>query len=58
MIKTFCDRCGKEITQYQETANLTYKLNKGFSKGFSMGIISELCIDCWHEFLKWMENKD
>ena len=54
MIKTFCDRCGKEITQYQETANLTYKLNKGFS----MGIISELCIDCWHEFLKWMENKD
>lgn len=59
MIKTFCDRCEKEITQYIDNASLTYELNKGlFNKGFSMSGTYILCEDCWSEFLEWMKEKD
>lgn len=58
MTKTFCDRCGKEITKYIDNASLTYELNKGLlNKGFPMSGTYILCEDCWREFLKWMENK-
>ena len=54
MYKRYCDRCGKEITQYQKTATLTYKLNESFRAS----IITDLCEDCWDKFLDWMEKKD
>lgn len=54
MIKTFCDRCGKEITQYIDRATLTYKLHNGSLLTYS----DDLCEECYLEFVKWMENKD
>lgn len=52
MIKTFCDRCGKEIIYYGEDGTTTYKLNGSLS----IGTTSDLCIDCWSEILKRIEN--
>lgn len=56
MTKTFCDRCGKEITPKETKCNLIYnELDGALSLG--IGTTCELCTDCLHEFLKWMENK-
>ena len=55
MIKTFCDRCGKEITLKEEKGTLTYRVDGSVSIGSAT--ISELCADCYSEFLEWMENK-
>ena len=52
MTKTYCDRCGKEITQHQDIVTLTYKLNTSFR----VGVIADICKDCWFEFLKWMKG--
>lgn len=54
MTKTFCDKCGKEISPYRDSATLIYKLNEAFPTTTT----NDLCIDCWSEFLKWMEKKD
>lgn len=53
MTKTFCDKCGKEITQYQKASTLTYKLNQSFCSS----VVVDMCEDCWDKFLDWMENE-
>jgi hypothetical protein len=53
MIKTFCDRCGKEIMYYGEDGTITYKLNGSLSTGTT----GDLCRDCWLELLKRIVNK-
>lgn len=45
MIKYFCDRCGKEIDKSYRT--ISYSGNEE----------ADLCIECFDEFLNWMENK-
>lgn len=49
LLLMFRDRCGKEITSRK---GLTYKLNGSLS----IGTTSDLCMDCWSELLKRIEN--
>lgn len=56
MTKTFCDRCEAEITDSAHGgARLNYRKNVEGYEGLAKGC--DLCMECYSEPLKWLENK-
>lgn len=58
MTKTFCDRCGAEIEitgSAHGGARLNYRKNVEGYEGLANGC--DLCMECYSELLKWLENK-
>lgn len=61
MIRYFCDKCGKEIGQYEGmkvkwemgTSQLAFKPWDGDNEGGY-----DLCNECSSEFKGWIENAD
>lgn len=63
--KTVCDRCGKEIKGFPRM-----QIWKGRKKALGIRTIYghgaydytngklELCTDCYHDFEKWLEEKE
>lgn len=55
-LKKFCDRCGAEITDnVHGGARLNYRKNVEGYEGLANGC--DLCMECYSELLKWLENK-
>ncbi len=55
-LKKFCDRCGAEITgSAHGGARLNYRKNVEGYEGLAKGC--DLCMECYLELLKWLENK-
>ena len=49
MNKSFCDRCGKEIPQFQ---NILFEIKQIISNG-KMPV--ELCEDCSKQLIEWLK---
>lgn len=58
MILEVCNKCGKEIKQFDwSPVRFPYfKIEKIYD--MTMGITYNLCQDCQEKFEKWLENKE
>ena len=55
IIKTTCDRCGKEISDWHDVAFRFYKRKFWISRGaFREDKEMDLCKDCYESFRKWL----
>ena len=55
-LKRFCDRCGAEIIDsVHGGAILNYRKNVEWYEGLAREC--DLCMGCYSELLKWLENK-
>lgn len=58
MMLVVCDKCGKEIRQFDwSPVRFPYiKIEKVYD--MTMSLTYNLCCDCQEKFEKWLKNKD
>jgi hypothetical protein len=52
MIKEYCDRCTKKISENEDSSILMTK-----SEGEHPNPVGTVCEDCWNSFDAWWERK-